>query len=108
MVLARMAAHHRVMNRQVVRPGPWYPVAVDDDPQVAAMMATIVLEEWEVHDARAVGDSALVRELGSVEVERIVDRLRNPTIKESRQAGELAAQARERLHRATRSGGDNR
>ncbi len=85
------------MNRRVVRPGPWFPVAVDDDADVAAMMATIIGEEWDMHEVRSVGDTALVRELGSVEVEQIFDRLRNPTIQESRRAGELAARARERL-----------
>lgn len=85
------------MNRRVARAGPWYPITVDDDLAVAQTIAALVAETLDVHDVRVVSDNALAREIGSVDSERILDLLRNPTIAESQRAAELAVVARERL-----------
>jgi hypothetical protein len=96
-VLIRPVVHQRIMNRRVSRPGHWHPVAVDDDPHLAEAMARVVAEEPEVFDARVVADGNLARELGSVEFERIMDLLRNPTIQDTRRAAELHMEAAARL-----------
>jgi hypothetical protein len=85
------------MSRRIARPGPWYPLAVEDDPQLAAAMAELAAESNEVYEARAIPDGALSRELGSLEVERIMDLLRNPTIAQTRRSAELRVEAKARL-----------